>query len=100
MNTLTIVLTFTAVVITMGAVIYVLGKSRRADKKEIKRLENLLSYAKENITQLTTYIDKLRKIKTDEQSITQRIKEAKSDEEVYSIIADIISDNNNRVQDN
>lgn len=98
--TLTIFLVMTAVIITMGGIIYVLIKSRKADRKEIERLESTLSYAKENVTQLSSYIDKLQKIKAEEKSISQQIKEAKSDEEVYSIIARIVSDNNNRVQNN
>lgn len=98
MNTFTLVLVMLAIIITMGAVIYVLAKGRKADKKEIDRLESNLYYAKENVTQLSAYIDKLQKIKADEKSVSQKIKEAKSDEEVFSIIASIVADNNNRVQ--
>lgn len=100
MNTFTIILILFAVIVIMGAVIYVLIKKLKSDKKEIENLESKLSYAKENVTQLSAYIDKLQKIKADEKTISQKIKEAKNDEEVFSIIANIVSDNNNRVQNN
>ena len=94
------VLVLFVVIITMGGIIYVFNRERKEQKKRIEELERQLVYAKENVTQLSSYIDKLQKIKADEKTITQKIKEAKSDEEVYSIIASIVSDNNSRVQNN
>lgn len=100
MNATTLILILFAIIVMMGAVVYILIKRLKANKKEIENLENKLSYAKENVSQLSAYIDKINKIKADEKSISQQIKEAKSDEEVFSIIANIVSDNNSRVQNN
>lgn len=96
--TVTVILILIAVVVTLGAVVYVLSKSLKARKKEIADLNARLQSAKTNIEQLSEYIDKLMKIKADEKSISQKIKEAENDEEVFDIIADIVGVNNNRVQ--
>ena len=96
----TFILVLFAIIVTMGAIIYVLIKQNRSNKKEIENLNSRLESAKVNIEQLSKYIDDILKIKSDEKSISQKIKEAENDEEVYNIIADIIADNNNRVQNN
>ena len=98
--TATVILILIAVVVTLGAVVYVLSKSLKARKKEIADLNARLQSAKTNIEQLSAYIDKRMKIKSDEKSISQKIKEAENDEEVFNIIADIVGANNNRVQNN
>ena len=98
--TATVILILIAVVVTLGAVVYVLSKSLKARKKEIADLNARLQSAKTNIEQLSAYIDKLMKIKSDEKSISQKIKDAENDEEVFNIIADIVGANNNRVQNN
>ena len=97
-NLITAILVLVAIIITMGAVIYVLIKRLNVNKNKIENLECKLSCAKENISQLSAYIDKINKIKADEKSVSQQIQEAKSDEEVFNIIANIVSDNNSRVQ--
>ena len=96
----TFILVLFAIIVTMGAIIYALIKQNRSNKKEIENINSRLESAKVNIEQLSKYIDDILKIKSDEKSISQKIKEAESDEEVYNIIADIIADNNNRVQNN
>ena len=98
--TTTLILVLVAVILTMGGLIYVFAKTIKAKKKELADMQSRLESARVNIEQLSKYIDKLMKIKSDEKSISQKIKEAKNDEEVFNIIADIISDNNNRVQNN
>jgi hypothetical protein len=89
-----------AIIVTMGAVIYVLAKSNKANKKELVQTQARLESARANVQQLSEYVDKLLKIKSDEKSISQKIKEAKSDEEIFNIIADVVGANNNRVQNN
>ena len=96
--TVTLILVLIAVIITMGAIIFVLVKSSRSKNKEIADLSAKLSSARANVEQLSKYVDKLQKIKSEEKSISNKIKEAKTDEEVFKIIADIVADNNNRVQ--
>ena len=96
--TVIFILVLIAVIVTMGAVIYVLSKSIKAKKKENQELQTKLESAKINIQQLSKYIDNLQKIKNDEESISQKIEGAENDEEVFNIIADIVNANNNRVQ--
>ena len=98
MNTLTIILIMFAIIVTMGAVIYVLIRDRKAQKKEIQELKNEINSARENVKQLSEYIKNSDKIRKEEKEIAEKIKEAKTDEEVHEIIASIIALNNNRVQ--
>ena len=98
--TLALILILFAVVLILGLIVYILIKSLKAKKKELAETQARLESARVNIEQLSEYIDKLMKIKSDEKSISQKIKDAKNDEEVFNIIADIIADNNNRVQNN
>jgi Na+-transporting methylmalonyl-CoA/oxaloacetate decarboxylase gamma subunit len=96
----TLILILLAIVVTLGGVVYTLAKRLKAKKKENAELNNRLQSARINIEQLSKYIDDVLQIKKDEKSISQKIKEAKNDEEVYNIIADIIADNNKLVQNN
>ena len=96
--TLIFILVLIAIIVTLGGIVYVLSKTLKAKKKEIADLNNSLQSAKTNIEQLSEYIDKVLKIKADEKSISQKIKEAENDEEVFNIIADIVGTNNNRLQ--
>ena len=97
-NTLTIILVLIAIIITLSGIIYNLAKDKKALKETINALNSNLDSARINIEQLSDYVDKFRKIKSQEQSISKKIKEAETDEEIYNIISDIIADNNNRVQ--
>ena len=96
----TFILVLLAIIVTMAGVIYALIKSNKANKKELAETKNRLESARVNIEQLSKYIDDILKIKADEKSISQKIKEAESDEEVFNIIANIVGTNNNRVQVN
>lgn len=100
MNSLTIILVLVAIIAIAGGIIYVLIKDLNKQKKEIAELNTRLQSARINIEQLSKYIDDVLKIKNEEISISQKIKEAENDEEVYEIIAGIVADNNNRVQNN
>ena len=100
MNTLTIILVMVAIIVTMGGVIYSLIKTNQAKKKEINELKTEINSANENVRQLTDYIKNCDKIRKEEKEFADRIKEAKTDEEVHNIINDLIALNNSRVQDN
>ena len=100
MNTLTIILVMLAIIVIMGGIIYALIRDRKAQKKEIQSLNNELNSARENVRQLSEYIKNSDKIRKEEKEIAEKIKEAKTDEEVHNIINDIIALNNARVQDN
>ena len=77
MNTLTIILVLLAVIAIMGGILYVLIKDLQTQKKENQNLNNRLESARINIEQLSAFVDKLLEIKTDEKSVSQKIKEAK-----------------------
>lgn len=98
MNTVTIILVMLAVIVMMGAVIYALIRDRKAQKKEIQELKNEINSAHENVKQLTEFIRNSERLRKDEKEIGEKIKEAKTDEEVYDVINSIINLNNNRVQ--
>ena len=100
MNTLTVILVFFAIIVMCGAVIYALIKDRIKQKKEIQELKNEINSARENVKQLTDFIRNSDKIRKEEKEFADRIKEAKTDEEVHNIVNDIIALNNARVQDN
>jgi biopolymer transport protein ExbB/TolQ len=100
MNTLTIILVMLAIIVIMGGVIYALIRDRKAQKKEIQELKNEIISARENVKQLTDFIRNSDKIRKEEKEIAEKIKEAKTDEEVHNIINDIIALNNSRVQNN
>lgn len=98
MNTLTIILVMVAIIAMCGEVIYSLIKIIKGNKKEIQSLNNELNSARENVRQLSEYIKKSDKIRKEEKEIAEKIKEAKTDEEVHNIINNIIALNNSRVQ--
>ena len=98
MNTITIILVLSAVIVTSFAIIYILIKQNRANKKEIQELKNEINSAHENVKQLSDYIRNADKIRKEEKEIAEKIKDAKTDEEVHNIINDIIALNNSRVQ--
>ncbi len=100
MNILTIILVMLAIIVMCGAVIYSLIKDHIKQKKEIQELKNEINSARENVRQLSEYIKNSDKIRKEEKEIAEKIKEAKTDEEVHNIINDIIALNNSRVQDN
>ena len=98
MNTLTIILVMVAIIVIMGGVIYALIRDKKAQKKEIQELKNEINSARENVRQLSDFIRNSDKIRKEEKQIAEKIKEAKTDEEVHNIINDIIALNNSRVQ--
>ena len=98
MNPLTIWFIVIAIIAIMGGVIYALIRDCKKQKQEIKELQNELNSARENVKQLSDFIKNSDKIRREEKQIAEKIKEAKSDEEVHNIINDIIALNNSRVQ--
>jgi predicted Holliday junction resolvase-like endonuclease len=84
--------------LVMGGIIYILFRKVQTGKKEIQILKNELNSAHENVKQLTDYIRNSDKIRKEEKEIAEKIKEAKTDEEVHNIINSIIALNNSRVQ--
>lgn len=94
----TFILIAIIIFLVMGGIIYILFRKAQAEKKEIQILKNELNSARENVKQLTDYIRNSDKIRKEEKEIAEKIKEAKTDEEVHNIINSIIALNNSRVQ--
>ena len=92
MNTITIALAILAVILIEGFVIYALYRDRKKLKAENDSLKN-------KCLGLKGYIEKLIEINADEKETAEKIKEAQTDEEVYSILNDIILANNSKLQD-
>lgn len=100
MSKITFYLIILACFVTMIGVIYALIRDIKKLKKEKRELNCRLNTARNNVEQLTNYIKSNDKIRKEEKKIAEEIKDAKTDEEVHSIISNIIALNNSRVQNN
>lgn len=98
MNMVIFYLVILACFVTMIGVIYALVRDIKKLKQENILLESKLSSARSNVEQLTEYIKSTDRIRKEEKKIAEEIKDAKTDEEVHSIISNIIALNNSRVQ--
>ena len=87
-----------ALVVTLISVVYVALKDRKTATAEIKRLTSELEGQKKINTELLNYTKEMAKIKSDKDSVAEKIDEAKNDEEVMAIIAGLVSANNDRVR--
>ena len=94
MNSITSILILLAIILTLSVIVYYQGKEKKETKKELEKVQALYDSAKKNIEQLEIYIQKWQKIKEDEEKTGKKIDEAKTDEELYNIISDIIRNNN------
>lgn len=63
-----------------------------------KELKKQLQARNENIKQLLTHSEKLVTINQEKTDVYKQLAEAKSDEEINQIIANLISSNNNKLQ--
>ena len=84
----------------MIGIIYALIRNVKKLKEENRQLNCRLNTARNNVEQLTNYITNTDRIRKEEKKIAEGIKNAKTDEEVHSIINNIIALNNSRVQNN
>ena len=66
-------------------------------KKNALLKKQSLSY-QEAIKHLVAYAEKIEKIKNGKEELKKELENAKSEEDIYSIIARIVADNNKRVQ--
>jgi predicted Holliday junction resolvase-like endonuclease len=100
MSKVTFYLIILACFVTMIGVITALIRNIKKLKEENKQLNCKLDSARSNVEQLAEYIKSNDKIRKEEKKIAEEIKDAKTDEEVHSIISNIIALNNSRVQNN
>ena len=100
MNKVIFYLILLACFVTMIGIIYALIRNVKKLKEENRQLNCRLNTARNNVEQLTNYIINTDRIRKEEKKIAEEIKDAKTDEEVHSIINNIIALNNSRVQNN
>jgi len=94
MNTVTSILILLALILTLSVILYYQIKDKKEIKKELEKVQALYDSASKNIEQLELYIQNWQKIKEDEEKTGKKIDEAKTEEELYNIISDIIRNNN------
>ena len=100
MNMVTFCLVILACIVTMAGIITALIRDIKRLKEENRQLNCKLDTARTNVEQLTKYIQSSDRIRKDEKKIAEKIKDAKTDEEVHSIINSIVALNNSRMQNN
>ena len=100
MSKITFYLIILACFVTMIGVITALIRDIKKLRDENKQLNCKLYTARNNVEQLTNYIKSADRVRKEEKKIAEEIKDAKTDEEVHSIISNIIDLNNSRVQNN
>lgn len=86
-----------ALIVTLIAVVDVTIKQRKMSNDEIKRLTAELTTQKKISEELCFYVEEIARKNADKDKISEQIKEAKSDEEVLSIISGLVHANNDRV---
>jgi predicted nucleic acid-binding Zn-ribbon protein len=97
MNTITIILIVTAVIVILGSVVYVMAKRLKALNAELKDAKAEIQKQRDNLSYLVKHSEEIAKIRKEEKSVDKAIEEAESNEELFNIINDIISGNNDRV---
>lgn len=98
MNPITPWLVCVALLVTLVGVVYVGIKTLKAKSDEVKRLTGELEKQKQNMAYLVKHAEEIAKIESDEDSVQEEIRNAKTDEEVVDIINAIINVNNARVR--
>ena len=87
-----------ALLVTLFAVVNVTLKERKEHAAEVNRLTTALNSQKKICEELSHYAQEIVKINGDKDNVAQKIEEAKNDEEVLSVIAGLVSANNDRVR--
>ena len=91
-------LVIAALAVILAAVVYSAIRDHNASEKEINSLKLKLEAQKKISAELAQYAKEIAKIKSDKEDVAEQIDEAKNDEEVLSIIAGLVSANNDRVR--
>ena len=97
MNFIIVIAVCVLIILLLGVAIYFLLKNKKQLKKEISNLTAELYKANQNSKNLAEYIKGMQDIKSNEKITNDKIKEAKTDEEVINIINSIVAGNNSRV---
>lgn len=87
-----------ALLITLFAVVNVTLKERKEHAEEVRRLNTALDSQKKICSELSHFAQEIIKINGDKDNVAEKIEEAKNEEEVLSVIAGLVSANNDRVR--
>lgn len=87
------------IMLLMVLLIYIANLTKTA-RQENKELKEEVAAEKERIGYLMRHIEELSKIKQEEKTISNKIEEAKTDEEISDIVSAIINVNNSKLQNN
>ncbi len=80
MNPITPWLVCVALLVTLVGVVYVGIKTLKAKSDEVKRLTGELEKQKQNMAYLVKHAEEIAKIESDEDSVQEEIRNAKTDE--------------------
>lgn len=97
---ITAVLTLSVIFIVLVSIVHTLNKRYKEVKQKVQRLELDNKSLQKNLIYLLNHGEEIEKIKTEAEKLSDEIKGAKTDEEISDIVSVIISNNNNRVQNN
>lgn len=97
MNTLTVILILLAVIVILGLIIYIFYQKNKKLKKRQKELEASYREAQRNIAFLVKHQKEIAEIKTAENEKLSEIAGAKTDEEIFEIVNNIVAFNNSKL---
>lgn len=92
------VLVFVCIVFVLLLIIYFLCRSLKDKNQTIKEQDKMITALKKNLNSIVFYSAKMQDINAEKSQFVQEITNAQTDEEVNSIVANIINSNNDRVQ--
>lgn len=98
MSRLIIILIAFGIAVIIGGVVDSLLRKNKELKTENERLKQKNDTAKKTSEQMAVFIDNNSKIKAEEKEVIKRLRESENEEEIYGIINDIVSRNNNKLQ--
>lgn len=97
MNTITIILVMAAIIAILVAVIWAEFKQISQLKERKKALETSYNEAQKNIAFLVKHQKEIAEIKTAEGEKLAEIAEAKTDEEIFEIVNNVVAFNNSKL---
>ena len=86
------------IILVLLVLVIIFIKCLISSSKKNKELKKKLQARNENIKQLLTHSEQLVTINQNKTDVYKQLAEAKSDEEINQIIANLISFNNNKLQ--
>ena len=97
MHAITAWLIAAAIILILALVLFFLFKAYRSQGKEIKRLTAELEAQKLVSEELCFYAEQIARINGDKDEDSQKIREAKNNEEVLAVVAGLVRSNNDKL---